>query len=62
MQKLRNYVSHFLNLQVSYLKFFSFSLVRSLKRGAIYGFTQALQFYAWGVTLYYGGVLVVQVE
>jgi len=36
------------------------SLVRSLKRGAIYGFTQALQFYAWGVTLYYGGVLVVQ--
>ena len=35
------------------------ALVRAHKRGIIFGFSQAAQFFGWGVTTYYGGVLVV---
>ena len=36
------------------------ALVRAHKRGVIFGFSQAAQFFGWGVTTWYGGVLVVQ--
>jgi len=36
------------------------ALVRAHKRGVIFGFSQAAQFFGWGVTTYYGGVLVVK--
>ena len=37
------------------------SLVRAHKRGALFGFSQAAQFFGWGITTYYGGYLVVTV-
>jgi ATP-binding cassette subfamily B (MDR/TAP) protein 1 len=36
------------------------ALVRAHKRGFIFGFSQAAQFFGWGVTTWYGGVLVVK--
>jgi len=34
------------------------TLKRSHLRGMIFGFSQAMQFFAWGITLWYGGTLI----
>jgi len=51
-----NYVTRYTNLLAVPHKQ---SLVRAHKRGALFGFSQAAQFFGWGITTYYGGYLVV---
>ena len=53
-----NYVTRYTNLLAVPHKQ---SLVRAHKRGALFGFSQAAQFFGWGITTYYGGYLVVTV-